>query len=759
MSGLSARKVNKLLPEVPAKRPSGATCRNVKRRKEVIVAGLNPKQKKLHFTSTQRFCETEIVESARISTTRTIDLDDDDRHDDHDHCDADNDTVTAPLPETPGCSGRGVTMGSTVDVDGHGDSAERPEPDPDASSSCNIDIDINADAKLSTSTNPKVQWPTSRLDKLELLSTNPQQPKQHIPFQQDIYFQTVANKKIQRRWLTFIDNTLYCKVCGCFSPIRSNDFVSGLGEENFRRASQLVKRHESSQVHKDASDAYFTMLHGSGIISFTSHANKLATKASRARVEKNRQIVSRIIDIIKFIAGQGLSYRGHWESARDLLDTNKRHGNFLELVLMMSKHDPILCEHVTACAESAATNESTGRGNFVTFLSKTFVNNIIRILAKLIQEKIVDTINTDCNQKYGAMMDGTVDVSGTDQMNIVVRYVTSDGRVQERLIGFKVITSGKGEALWTLLCEKLTQTGLNVRSLIGLSLDGASANTSGEVGVVKHYRDSVPCGYFVWGFAHQQNLAVSPAFSVIKQCRNLLGLLQETCSFFNESSRRIDIWKRWIAKHGTNSGKLKRLVKLGKTRWWSSYKAVMRICDEPKSYFVLIGTLWELSTDSDTGSGSSATKSKSDALLTNWLTFQSLLTAIVIKELLKSCNVVTKYMQTQGLDLTKAIHLVEYEMGVLQNDRMNFEEKFQLAVRFRQQVQQLVDDDNNPEFDVVLGENLPTTEISRKRRRFFDEAATATTCTDVNEKFRIEVYLPMIDRLNQEMSVRFNERN
>ena len=42
-----------------------------------------------------------------------------------------------------------------------------------------------------------------------------------------------------------------------FSPNRHDDFVQGIGEGNFRRASQLVKRHEVAQNHSDASDCYF----------------------------------------------------------------------------------------------------------------------------------------------------------------------------------------------------------------------------------------------------------------------------------------------------------------------------------------------------------------------------------------------------------------------------------------------------------------------------------------------------------------------
>ena len=72
------------------------------------------------------------------------------------------------------------------------------------------------------------------------------------------------------------------------------------------------------------------------------------------------------------------------------------------------------------------------------------VNNILLALAELIQEEIVECINTDCKGKYGAVMDGTVDISGTDQLSVVVKYVTRDGKVHERLLGLEVITSGKG---------------------------------------------------------------------------------------------------------------------------------------------------------------------------------------------------------------------------------------------------------------------------------------------------------------------------
>jgi len=61
----------------------------------------------------------------------------------------------------------------------------------------------------------------------------------------------------------------------------------------------------------------------------------------------------------------------------------------------------------------------------------------------------------------------------------------------------------------------------------------------------------------------------------------------------------MDVWKKWVKTETCGSGTLKNLVKLGQTRWWSAFKAISRISDEPYSYFILLGALWELCTSNE----------------------------------------------------------------------------------------------------------------------------------------------------------------
>jgi hypothetical protein len=129
----------------------------------------------------------------------------------------------------------------------------------------------------------------------------------------------------------------------------------------------------------------------------------------------------------------------------------------------------------------------------------------------------------------------------------------------------------------------------------------------------------------------------------------------------------------------------------------------------------------------------------------------------VLRDVIKVCDPVTKYLQTRLLDLTQAVALVEHEMTILTADRSQFEVHMQRAKEFQEQVQKLIDNHSNPEFDVLLETSLPP--VPRRKRRMFDEQANDEVITDPAENYRVNAYLPVIDRLTQEISSRFNERN
>ena len=62
-----------------------------------------------------------------------------------------------------------------------------------------------------------------------------------------------------------------------------------------------------------------------------------------AEINKWVNVLNRIVDVILYLTKQNLPLRGHRES----LDEEGNPGNFLELIKLISKYDPVLREHVT----------------------------------------------------------------------------------------------------------------------------------------------------------------------------------------------------------------------------------------------------------------------------------------------------------------------------------------------------------------------------------------------------------------------------
>lgn len=140
-------------------------------------------------------------------------------------------------------------------------------------------------------------------------------------------------------------------------------------------------------------------------------------------VEKNHMVLERIIDIIIVLAKQNLAFRGHRnESICDLETKSCNLGNFLAITQLVAKYDPILMYHIAKLIEKINEKSKTqGRGNLVSFMSKTTINKIIKIIGQQIQHTISNEIRSA--GQFSLEVDSTQDISVTDQLSICVRYV------------------------------------------------------------------------------------------------------------------------------------------------------------------------------------------------------------------------------------------------------------------------------------------------------------------------------------------------
>lgn len=150
-------------------------------------------------------------------------------------------------------------------------------------------------------------------------------------------------------WLTYNSNSkqLFCYLCLSFSN-ESNLFTTGMS--SWKYVYQRINEHESSKVHNHCVEAYnlFTQNCDINTLLFSVQKDK-----RKEEFPKNREVFKRIIDYVLFIAKRGLSYRGNKFEAAYSLNSLHDHGNFLDLLLLLSNYDPVIKDHLDTITQKS----------------------------------------------------------------------------------------------------------------------------------------------------------------------------------------------------------------------------------------------------------------------------------------------------------------------------------------------------------------------------------------------------------------------
>eukprot|EP00102_Acyrthosiphon_pisum_P019919 XP_016657129.1 PREDICTED: zinc finger MYM-type protein 1-like [Acyrthosiphon pisum] len=322
-------------------------------------------------------------------------------------------------------------------------------------------------------------------------SVHPIQPSDNatiLPFDSKKVF--FKNNNMNRIWCTYDvqENKLYCSVCLAFTT-EMNTFTRGLND--WRHVHQRIKEHENSKNHNFCSEAYFLHFQKKDIgnLLFVNQ-NRL----QREEVKKCRQVLDRIINVIKLIGKCGLSIRGKRNEAAYLLNNESvDHGNFLELIILLSKYDVVLNEHL---------------------------NSVIKKSEK----------QHNCNSKGR----GNLDISVMDQCSIFIRYVV-DGMIHERLISVKSCTDSTGKGMMNLLKKAVDTVGLDITHCIGNATDGAANMRGAYNGFTSWLSEEAPGQVHVWCYSHESYQRMN-LWKELSEKDNIHKRLQAICE------------TRWTAK-------------------------------------------------------------------------------------------------------------------------------------------------------------------------------------------------------------------
>ena len=107
-------------------------------------------------------------------------------------------------------------------------------------------------------------------------------------------------------------------------------------------------------------------------------------------------------------------------------------------------------------------------GNRNTFLSKTTIEMVCAVIAKMVRDTILDEVQ-EAGGKYGILLDSMQDISVIDQVCIGIRYVFSEPK--EHLLCITPSLCGTGEGLFQLLKSTLENSKIALADCIIIALN------------------------------------------------------------------------------------------------------------------------------------------------------------------------------------------------------------------------------------------------------------------------------------------------
>jgi hypothetical protein len=181
---------------------------------------------------------------------------------------------------------------------------------------------------------------------------------------------------------------------------------------------------------------------------------------------------------------QGCAFRGHDEGSH-----SKNRDNFLELIKLVSAYNEDVAEVVL---ENAPGNEK--------YTSHHIQKDILHVLEKMVQDAIHKEIS---NSKFCIIVDETRDECKSEQMAIILRFVTKDGFIREHFFDIVHVKDTLASTLKDSISYILSQNGLDIQSIRGQGYDGASNMRGERKWFHTLFLNYYPYAYYVHCFAQQ----------------------------------------------------------------------------------------------------------------------------------------------------------------------------------------------------------------------------------------------------------------
>ncbi|KYN00128.1 Zinc finger MYM-type protein 1 [Cyphomyrmex costatus] len=448
-----------------------------------------------------------------------------------------------------------------------------------------------------------------------------------------LFTRTLKNGDTQlRSWLVYSESKLcvFCAPCLLFDKESQSAFKNGLNDWN--NIHKRVQDHENSfqdqRLQRKQKTDCFDL-----------------NKQIETEVEYWRNVLKRVVVVIKNLSSRGLPFRGSDERFGSL-----HNGNYMMLLEIIAEFDPFLAEHIKSYGNK-------GKGS-VSYLSSTICDEFIQIMSAELLKKIIAEVK---EAKYYSMSaDSTPDISHIDQLTFILRYITKGGVPKERFIKFIPNCGHKSENLFDALINILNELDLNVNNCRGQSYDNASNMSGAYSGLQARIKAVNPLADFIPCSAHSLNLVGTYAAECCTIATNFFSLIQKLYNFFSASPGRWNILMSRLSCQVT-------LKSLFETRWSARHDAVNALC---LSWNEILSALEDISEDTRE---KALTTSEASGILTNLNSLEYCFLALLWNDILDRFNKVSKILQSTNTDLPTVVELYQSLIKYIESMRTNFE--------------------------------------------------------------------------------------
>lgn len=222
-----------------------------------------------------------------------------------------------------------------------------------------------------------------------------------------------------------------------------------------------------------------------------------------------------------------LAFRGY--RSESIKSISSESGNFLNIIDLLSRYDPILKSHLE--------NE----GSRIKYLSSTIQNELIHLASHQILSEILSEVQQ--SSFFSLILDTTQDISKIDQLSIILRYVSykpdiNQLKIIESFLGFVQVSKQSAEGLEEHVVKYLEEKKISLDKCRGQGYDGASVMSGIYTGLQARIKSKSPTAEYVHCANHNLNLVLNDSVKSILEISVFYDIINSIYVFFSQSLPR-----------------------------------------------------------------------------------------------------------------------------------------------------------------------------------------------------------------------------